>query len=209
MSVELGVQGPGRRQVVAEGLLHRDPGSLGETGAGQAFHYAAEQRRRDLEIEDGAGLPLDGAGDAVIGLRVLVVARDHRQAPGQPLENVLADLLAGVLDGLACVVPEGRGRPLAAGYADDRAPKLPAALQAIQGPEGLFFRQIPGDAEDHQDSCGRGRLCGHVIPLSWPLRLVRPLSWVTSVPSMPARSIRIAILPPGWSGESRSYRGLL
>ena len=167
--VQLGVQRPGRGQVVAEGLLHRDPGPLGETGPGQALHHAAEQRRRDLEIEDGAVPPLDGVGDAVIGLRVLVVARDHRQALGQPLENMLADLLAGVFDGLARVVAEGRGRPLVAGYADDRALKLLAALHAVQGPEGLLFRQVPGDAEDHQDVGGRGRRSGHLIPLSWPL----------------------------------------
>src|SRR5262249_15662201 len=79
------------------------------------------------------------------------------------------DLLAGVVDGLAGMVPEGGGRPLVAGCADDRAPQLPAALQAVQGPEGLLFRQIPGDAEDHQDVRVRGRRSGHVTPLSRPL----------------------------------------
>ena len=56
--VKLGVQGPGRRQVVAKGLLYRDPALLGEAGSGQTLHHAGEQRRRDLQIEDGQVPPL-------------------------------------------------------------------------------------------------------------------------------------------------------
>lgn len=33
---QFGVQGPGRRQVVAEGLFHHDPGPFDQAGAGQA-----------------------------------------------------------------------------------------------------------------------------------------------------------------------------
>src|SRR5262249_7604983 len=141
----------------------------GKTGSGQALHHAAEQRRRNLEVEHGVTPLPDGVANAVIGLRVLVIARNHRQARSQPLENLLADLLAGIFDGLSRVVPESRIRPLVAGHADDPALQLLAAFHAVQRTEGLPFRQIPGDPEDHQRFRGRGRRYGHVIPLRWPL----------------------------------------
>jgi hypothetical protein len=64
---QFGVQGPGRGQVVAEGLFHHDPSPLDQAGARQALNRAAEQRRWDLEIKDRAAPALDGPGDAVIG----------------------------------------------------------------------------------------------------------------------------------------------
>src|SRR5262249_12473016 len=163
-------------------------------------------------------------GDAVIGLRVLVIARDHRQAPGQPLENLLADLLAGVFDGLARVVPEGRVRPLVAGYADNRTLKLPAALHAVKRPGGLLFRQIPGNAEDHQDVCGRGRRYGHVSPPTVALierralfhgrtnrstALAKPSSSLDVVTRRAARwtsglALPMAMLSPEWANMSTS-----
>jgi hypothetical protein len=72
---------------VAERLLHHDPGPLGQAGAGQALNHATEQRRRDLEIEDGGAIRLDGLGEAVIGPWVGVMARDHREALREALPS--------------------------------------------------------------------------------------------------------------------------
>ena len=50
--VQLGVERPGRLEIVPERLLDDDAGSLGQTGAGQPLDDGAEQERRDLEVED-------------------------------------------------------------------------------------------------------------------------------------------------------------
>ena len=86
---------------------------------------------------------------------------------GEALEHVLVDRLVRILDGFSGVIPEGRGGPLVAGHADDRALEHPAALQAVQGREGHLLRQVSGDTEDHQHVCGRGRWCSHGTSLSW------------------------------------------
>ena len=49
---ELGVERPGRLEVVAEGLLDHDPRVLGQAGVGEAVDDGGEQRGRDLEVED-------------------------------------------------------------------------------------------------------------------------------------------------------------
>ena len=58
-------------QVVAEGLLDDHPRAVGQAGVGQALDDAAEQERRDLEVEhrrlrvvDRRGHPLEGRGVA-------------------------------------------------------------------------------------------------------------------------------------------------
>src|SRR5262245_34651836 len=136
---------------------------------------------------------------------------------------MLADLLAGVFDGLAGTLPEGRGRPLVAGHADDRAPELAPPLQAVQGAEGLPSGQVTGDAEDHQDVGGRRRRSGHVIPLSWlsartrschgrtyrSTALAKPSSWLDVVAWRAARwtsglALPMAMLSPEWANMSTS-----
>ena len=52
--VDLLGERPGRGEVVAEGLLDHDARVLGQARIGQALDHHAEQRRRDLEVEDRA-----------------------------------------------------------------------------------------------------------------------------------------------------------
>src|SRR5215471_16853858 len=186
---------------MAEGLFHHDPGSLDQAGAGQALNYAAEQRRRDLKVKDRAVPPLDGPGDAVIDLRVPEITRDHRQALREAPEHLFVDHLAGSRNGAAGVISQGRGRPLVAGHADNRARKHSAALQAVQGLEGHLLRQISGDAEDHQNIRGRADLCGHVVPLvvirdqsgRWPSgSSPRPMTAPMTAPSCKATASPIS-----------------
>ena len=96
MLSQLVVQGAGRSQVVTEGFLDHDPGAVGQVGAGQAVDHLAEQRRRDLQVEHRGVLAFDRFAKALIGFRVIVVARHHRQSFGEAGED-------GVIDGLAAV----------------------------------------------------------------------------------------------------------
>jgi hypothetical protein len=102
------------------------------------------------------------------GLGSILKMSSSGQALRETPEHLLVDDLAGVLDGAPGVISQGRGGPLAPGYADDRAVEHPAAFQAVQGSEGHFLRQVSGNAEDHQDIRGRVWRCSHGTPLSWP-----------------------------------------
>ena len=117
---QLGVQLAGGRQVVAERLLDDDPRLRGQAGGGKAVHDPAEQRGRDLEVEDGTVPAGHRRGHPLVGGRVGVVAGHHRQAGRQPLEHLLVEILATVHDGTSCVVAEHVVRPLVAGDTDDR-----------------------------------------------------------------------------------------
>ena len=59
---------------MAEGFFHHDPGAGGEVGMGQALHDAAEQRRRDLEVEHRSVPLFDLLAKALIGFGVVKVA---------------------------------------------------------------------------------------------------------------------------------------
>ncbi len=51
--VQLGGECARRLAVVAEGLLDDDASRLGQAGFGQSLHDGAEEKRRDLQVEDG------------------------------------------------------------------------------------------------------------------------------------------------------------
>jgi hypothetical protein len=160
---QLVVQRPGRGQIVAEGFFHHDPSAGGEVGVGKSLYHQAEQRRRDLEVEDGTVPPLGRLGDSVIRLWIPKIAGDHCEALCEAAEYLFVDRLAGVLDGAARVIAEGRRGPVVEGHADDRAVEQLAALQTVQGAKGHLLRQISGDTKDHQNV--RGRACRCIIAL--------------------------------------------
>ncbi len=151
------VQRPRRCQVVAEGLFHHDPRVRGEVGVREAFDDHAEQRRRDLEVEDWRVLALDRARHLLIGFRVAEVARHHRQALREPREYLLIDRFACGLDRTARMVVQRRLGPIVEGDSDDRAVQQLAALEPVQRSERHLPGQVAGDAEDHQYVRGRGR----------------------------------------------------
>src|SRR6185312_17320586 len=106
---QFGVQGPGRRQVVAERLFHHHPAPLDQAGAGQALNHAAEQRRRALQIKDGAAPPLDGPGDPLIDLWVPEIAREHRQTLRETPEHLFVEYLAAVRNRATGMIAQGGG----------------------------------------------------------------------------------------------------
>ena len=78
--VQLAGELPRRRQVVAERLLHHDPGVLGQARVVQALDHPAEQERRDLQVEDRLAGALDRSATLLVGRRLAEVAADVREA---------------------------------------------------------------------------------------------------------------------------------
>ena len=106
MLSQLVIQGAGRVQVVAEGLLDHHPGAGGQVGAGQPIDHWAEQRRRDLQVEHRGVLAVDRFAKVLIGFRVVIVARHHRQPLGEAGKDSFLEGLAAVLDSPARMSPQ-------------------------------------------------------------------------------------------------------
>jgi hypothetical protein len=147
---ELGVELPGRREVVPEGLLDDDPRTLREPRLGQPLDHRGKEERRDLEIEDRELRALDRLGDAPVRRRVGEVARDVRETRRETLEDGVVDLLARRGDALACVLDELLGRPVVHGDADDGDVEEAALLQPVEGAEGHHAGEVAGDPEDDE-----------------------------------------------------------
>ncbi len=67
VAVQVGVELARRGQVMAEGLLHRDPRPAGEPGLGQGLDDAGEQAGRDLQVEQRVGGAGQGLGQPPVG----------------------------------------------------------------------------------------------------------------------------------------------
>src|SRR5262249_36206284 len=78
------------------------------------------------------------------------VAAQVGHAPGQTVEHLVVHGKAGILDRLPGVCDELLGGPGLPRHADHPAGETATELQAVQGPEGLLPRQVPGDTEDHE-----------------------------------------------------------
>jgi hypothetical protein len=195
VGVDLAVEGAGGGLVVAEGLLHHHPGSLGQAGLGQALDHGPEQERRDLQVEDGGGGAVDGVGDPPEGGRVAEVPGEIGQAPGEALEDLLVNGLAGGLDRLAGVLAQVLGAPVVNRDPHHRAGEQPAALQPVEGAEGHHLGQVAADPEHHQHV---GRLVLAGAPVDGPHRLRPPRSGFRSVVvgTVGGRR-RLGILPMG------------
>ena len=146
-----------RLEIVAERLLDDDPRVLREAGAGQAADHHAEQRRRDLEVEDRAAGAVERAGDALERPRVGEVAAQVGESRREALEHRLVDRLGG-FDRGARVRAQLIVGPVVERHAEDRALQEAAELQPVQRPERHLFREIAADAED--DELVRGARAG-------------------------------------------------
>lgn len=96
--MDLRSQLPGRFAIVAERLLNNYAPGLCEAGLGQPLDHSSEQKRRDLEIEDGASRLADRARDALISSLITKVAADLGQPAGEPVTDVVIDRLAAPLN---------------------------------------------------------------------------------------------------------------
>ena len=112
---------PGGGEVVAEGLLDHHARVLGQARIRQALDDHAEQRRWDLEVEDGAACPADLLREPLERGRIAKVAAEVRQPRGEAIEHLVVDRLAAVHDRLAGVIAEVVDGPVVAGHAHDRA----------------------------------------------------------------------------------------
>ena len=119
--MELGVEFARGGKVVPERLLDHDPGVLGESLLRQAADNGAEERRRDLEVEDWAVRALDRLRH--LGVRGVVgeVAVDVGESLRELPEDLVIELLAGRDDRLTCVPDELLERPVVERDSDDRA----------------------------------------------------------------------------------------
>ena len=186
VSTQLVVERLGRRKIMSERLFHHDPGVLGEAGAGEAVHDPAEQRGRDLQIEHRVAASTDGCGDLLIGPRIGEIAGHHGQPSCEPGEDVVVHRFAGGLDGGPGMLAQGVGGPVVESDADDRAIEQTAPLQAVQRPERHLPGQVPGDAEDHQNICGRSVHRHHFFS-AWPPNSLRIAEQIWSVNSPSCR----------------------
>ena len=154
-----------RFAIVSERLLDDDATGLREACFRQALDDAAEEERRDLEVEDRCVGALDRLADAFVGRVVAEVALDIGHAADEPIEHRRVDLLAGCgLDRRLCPVAQLIHGPVVEGDADDRAVEQPAGLEPVEGIEGHHLREVAGDPEDHEhvgDSCRGIRARGH------------------------------------------------
>ncbi len=135
---ELGVERPGRLEVVAEGLLDHDVRVLGQAGLAEAVDHGGEQRGRDLEVEDRPLRVADRLADPLEGGGVGVVALDVGEAVGEAGEDVLVGVGDGGGDRFAGVLAQLLVVPVVDRDADDRAVELAARPRAGRAPGRSF-----------------------------------------------------------------------
>ena len=148
--VQFRVQRASRREVVTEGLLDDDARVLGETCIRQAADDGAEQRGRDLEVEDRELRISDRLRDLGVRVGVGEVAVDIGQALREPLEDVLVDLLARRDDRFTSTIDELLERPVVESDADDGAVEEAARLEPVQRAVRHDAREVARDPEDHE-----------------------------------------------------------
>ena len=144
------VQRASRREVVTEGLLDDDARVLGEPCLRQAADDGAEQRGRDLEVEDRERRISDRFRDLGVRVGVGEVAVDIGQALREPLEDLLVDLLAGRDDRFTSTIDELLERPVVESDADDGAVEEAARLEPVQRAVRHDAREVARDPEDHE-----------------------------------------------------------
>ena len=145
-----GVQRARRREVVAERLLDDDARVLGQSCLREAADDRAEERRRDLEVEDRELRISDRLRDLGVRVGVREVAVDVGEALREPLEDLLVDLLACRDDRFAGTIDELLERPVVEGDADDGALEEAARLEPVQRPVRHDPREVARDPEDHE-----------------------------------------------------------
>ena len=151
--MHLVVERPRRGGVVAERLLHDNTRVLRQACFGQSLDHHAEERRGDLEVEDGALLVADRAREPFVGARVGEISGQERQTLREAFEHGLIDRLAARFDRAARALAQILDRPVVTGDSHDRAVEQPAALESIQRVERHHLGEVAGDAE-HDERIG-------------------------------------------------------
>ncbi len=124
------IEGPRRREVVAEGLLDHETRSLVQPRARQRLGNSGEDRRGGGEVVDGAvGSLSEALFQRGEGGTVCVVAAHIAQAVTEAREDLAVDLTARLADGFFGALAQRGVVPVAPGDADDRLIDLAAALE--------------------------------------------------------------------------------
>ena len=156
-----GVEGLRAGQVDAEGLLHHDARAARPARRGDPVRDPAEQRRRDLEVEQRPRPVAHLAGHRRVGRVVVEVPVDVAQEPEQRHGRGAVLVEAVEAQGRRGVLPELLEAPPALGHAHDGDVEHPAFDEPDKRREGLQLREVPGRPEDHQcvDTFGRHARC--------------------------------------------------
>ena len=149
--MELGGEGPGGVEVVPERLLDDDATGPDQPGLGEPLDGAAEEERRDLEVEDGVARTLDRSADTLVRLGVCKVAADVREAGREPLEHAFVEQLSRGDDRRSSALDELIDRPVVDRDSDDRAREQPSRFEPVERSKRHHSRQIAGDPEHHED----------------------------------------------------------
>jgi hypothetical protein len=156
--VDLVVELDRRLEVVPEGLLDHDPCALGAARAAELLDHRREDRRRDLEIEDGMLGVANRLLDPVVGVPLHVVALDVGELLAEGREDVVVNLGASGggarLDRLAGMLAQVVIGPFRATDPDNRDLQGAVLAQVVEGFERHLPGQVAGDPEDHQRAGG-------------------------------------------------------
>ena len=173
---------------MAERLLDDDARVVGQPGLGEPSDGPAEEKRRNLEVEDGRAGALDRGAHPLVRRCVPEVALDVGEPVREALEHLRVDLFAGGLDRRARMVEQVLDRPVVHRHADDRAVEESPFLEPVQRPERHHLRQVTRDPEDHEHVCRALRLLTRCLPPS--SRFASPFPFRTSLsPTLPNRSV--------------------
>ena len=143
-----------RVQARAEGLLDGDPTVAREVGSAELLNHGAEERRRDLEIEERAADALHVGRQPGVEARIREVAAEIGHALRQTGQNSLVDDLPRGrhhrMDRIARHGPKVLITHVIAGDADHGHREEPPLLQVIERRKRHLVGEVAGDPEDHQ-----------------------------------------------------------
>ena len=145
-----GVEFARRVKIVAERLFERDARVFQQPDFREVLDNRREQCGRHFQIEERMMARTNPVGQRTVKIVIGDVAVQIRQSAGQPVEDRIIDLFAGVRDGLPRPLDQFFDRHVVTGHPQDRAVQQVAALQAVQGAEGHLAGQITGNSEYYQ-----------------------------------------------------------
>src|ERR1700689_4380621 len=199
-------------EVGAERLLHHYPCVGGLPGTRDALGDAAEQRRRDLEVEQGALRVTHRLGHRLVGRGVVQVAVNVLEQAKQLPGGVAGRIHLVEPERVLRVLAEPIEAPAALGHADHGDFQYAALDQADQGGKCLQFGEVPGRTEDDE----RIHLVSHVsAPLMAGASLAPSLAlaW-PAPPAGPPASVRVGsramiLIVAGVAGSGKTTVGKL
>ncbi len=197
---ELVLELPRGVQVVAERLLHHQPGVPVEALGGQRPGDLGEQRRRDRQVVRHEAAPGHRLAQPREGAGVGEVPGDDGQVRREPGEDLLVDVRALGGDRRPRVPPQGVVVPVGGRHPDDGHGELAGLGEPVQRGQQHLLGEVAGDAEEHQDvgpfHLGRAeRVLGHH---DRPFRCVAAFAGVSAGPwSRPKRAFSAASICSG------------